>query len=278
MNYRHSFHAGNFADVFKHFILCLFLEKLREKDKGFFVLDTHAGIGKYDLIEKNQEYLNGIAKIYGRKIDSNFASYQEMVRRFNFFKELKIYPGSPKIIKNFLRPLDQAIFCELHQEDFVLLKRAFAGDKSVQIFKENGYQFLKSHLPPIEGRGLVLIDPPFEKENGREDDFLEIIKYLQEGIKRFAHGMYLIWYPIVDEKKVEKFYQSLDELKAKLKVADLLKIEFGIDASVNLEKPGFRKCGMIAINPPWQFEEKINKSLPLLLQALGQKNGEFRIR
>lgn len=276
MNYHHSYHAGNFADVFKHFALSLILEKLQEKENGFFVLDTHAGIGKYSL-ENNKEFAGGIAKIYNKKVDKIFASYLGLVKRFNFHKDLKNYPGSPKIIKNFLRSQDRAIFCELHQKDHILLRKAFAGDKSVQIFNQDGYQFLKSHLPPKENRGLILIDPPFEKENGKEDDFISLLKFLPEALKRFSHGTYLIWYPITDELKVKDFYQKLQIVREKFKEKEFCIMEIEVDTSLAFVGSAFSKCGLLIVNPPWQFCEKMSKALPMLLEHLGQDSGKFRI-
>jgi 23S rRNA (adenine2030-N6)-methyltransferase len=277
MNYHHIYHAGNFADVFKHFILCLCLEKLQEKENPFFVIDTHGGIGKYDLTTeiagKTAEYEDGILKLFSNQtIHSLFENYLNIVRNFNKLheNEIRIYPGSPLIIKQFLRKQDKAIFAELHQEDFILLKRNFAGDRQIKTLNQDGYLLLKSQLPNLIKRGLILIDPPFEKGNGKEDDFTQIIKYLEEGYKRFATGIYLIWYPIVNEKLINNFYKKIKELK----LSKTLISEIIIDQKI---EDGFKGCGMIIINAPWQSEEKLSQALPLLLKYLQKPEGKFKI-
>lgn len=277
MNYHHLYHAGNFADVFKHLILTWCLEKLQEKEKPFLVIDTHAGISKYDLTSeianKTAEYKDGILKLLDVKnINPIFKNYLNIVRQFNRLnnEEIRTYPGSPQIIKQFLRDDDRAIFAELHGQDFQILKRNFAGNPKITTLNQDGYLLLKSHLPPISKRGLVLIDPPFEKENGKEDDFVQIIKYLKEAYKRFATGIYLVWYPIVDEKLIEKFYSQIKELK----IEKILISEIIIDEGI---KNGFKGCGMIIINAPWQLDEKLSTALPLLLEYLNKPQGRFSI-
>lgn len=274
MNYRHIFHAGNFADVFKHFILCLCLEKLREKENPFFVIDTHSGIGKYDLksevANKTAEYKDGILKLMAQKnIDPIFKNYIDIVKKFNQFEkdlsegEINIYPGSPQFVKQFLRENDKAIFAELHPQDFILLKRNFAGNQKIKMLNQDGYLLPKSYLPNVVKRGLVLIDPPFEKENGREDDFAQIVKYLKEAYRRFATGIYLIWYPIVDEKLTNNFHEQIKNLK----IDKILISEIIIDQKIT---DGFKGCGMLIINAPWQLEEKLSRALPLMLEYFGK--------
>lgn len=276
MNYHHIFHSGNFADVFKHLILCLCLEKLQEKENPFFVIDTHSGLGKYDLTSdlanKTAEYKEGIIKIIQvDNIDPIFKKYLDIVKSFNRSNsgEIRTYPGSPQIIKNFLRENDKAIFSELHPKDYLSLKRNFAGNKKIKTLNQDGYLLLKSYLPPLIKRGLILIDPPFEKENGKEDDFLQIIKYLKEAYKRFATGIYLIWYPIVDEKSISKFHRQI----AKHNFSKTLISEIIIDPKTE----GFKGCGMIIINTPWQLNEKLNHTLPLLLKYLNKPFGKIKL-
>ncbi len=275
MNYHHIFHSGNFADVFKHWILCLCLERLQEKENPFFVIDTHSGIGKYDLTSelanKTGEYKDGILKLLEAKnVHPLFKNYLNIVKRFNQLNEgeLKTYPGSPQIIKQFLREGgDKAFFSELHPQDYQLLRRNFAGNQKVTTLNQDGYLLLKSHLPPAIKRGLILIDPPFEKENGRADDFEQIVKYIKEAYKRFATGIYLVWYPIVDEKITGMFHQKIKDLNIpKTLIAELI-----IDKNI---KEGFKGCGMFIINPPYQLEEKLSIGLPLILDYLNQANGK----
>jgi 23S rRNA (adenine2030-N6)-methyltransferase len=195
-----------------------------------------------------------------------------VVKNFNRLhpEEIRVYPGSPQIIKQFLRQNDKAIFAELHPQDYLLLKRNFAGNKKIKTINDDGYLLLKSHLPPLIKRGLILIDPPFEKENNRPDDFAQIIKYLEAAYKRFATGIYLIWYPIVNEKIISNFHSEIKNLQ----IAKILISEIVIDQKI---KDGFKGCGMIIINPPWQLEEKLSIALPLMLQYLEKPFGKFRV-
>lgn len=278
MNYHHIFHAGNFADVFKHLVLCLCLEKLQEKENPFLVIDTHSGIGKYDLTSelanKTAEYKDGIEKILQvQNPHPYFKNYLNIVKKFNQLSggELKFYPGSPQIIKQFLRENDRAIFAELHNQDFQILKRNFAGNYKTTVLNQDGYLLLKSHLPHIIKRGLVLIDPPFERENGREDDFESIVKYLKDGYKRFATGIYLVWYPIIGEKSLSNFHQKIKDLNfPKTLISELI-----IDKNI---KEGFKGSGMLIINAPYQLEEKLNIVLPLILKYLNKENGTFLLK
>ncbi len=277
MNYHHIFHSGNFADVFKHLIVCLCLEKLQEKEAPFFVIDTHSGIGKYDLTSelanKTGEYKDGILKLFQTpNINSLFSSYIKIVKKFNQLNqgELRTYPGSPQIIKQFLRENDKAIFAELHPQDFLLLKRNFAGNQKITTLNQDGYLLLKSHLPPLIKRGLILIDPPFERQNGREDDFVQIVKYLKEAHKRFATGIYLLWYPIIGEKTNHQFHQEIRNLG----IEKTLTAEIIIDQNI---KEGFKGCGMVIINSPYQLDEKLKTILPLILNYLGKQQGKTKL-
>ncbi len=277
MNYHHIFHSGNFADVFKHLILCLCLEKLQEKENPFFVIDTHSGIGKYDLsselANKTGEYKGGILKLLQAKnIHPIFSSYLKIVEKFNRLNpgELKIYPGSPQIIKEFLRENDKAVFAELHPQDYLLLRKNFVGNYKTTTLNQDGYLLLKSHLPPSIKRGLILIDPPFEKENGREDDFVQMIKYLQEAYRRFATGIYLLWYPIVDKNTTRQFHQEILNLGIK----KTLVAEIIIDQNI---KEGFKGCGMVVVNFPYQLDKKLALALSLILDYLGKKSGTTKL-
>jgi 23S rRNA (adenine2030-N6)-methyltransferase len=273
MNYHHTFHAGNFADVLKHLTLCLCLEKIQERGQPFFAIDTHCGIGKYDLTcnEANRtgEFREGILRLLSvSNPHPIFTNYINIVNRFNRFNEgkIKTYPGSPQIIKQFLREGDKGIFAELNPNDFQILRRNFAGDKRITTLRQDGYQLLKSNFPPEIKKGLVLIDPPFEKGNGRANDFDEIIKYLKEAHKRFSNGIYLVWYPIVSEHETTKFYQKIKDLK----IPKILTAELIIDKNI---RNGFKGCGMLIINPPDQLDEKLKIALPLILEYLGAKCG-----
>lgn len=277
MNYRHIYHAGNFADIFKHLILCLCLEKLHEKSTSFFALDTHAGIGKYDLFNEKSlrtfESDEGIKKILQQK---NFQEllperYLTILAKINrcevaeLPEKLKVYAGSPMIIKDYLRRDDRAIFAELNREDFVSLRRHFAGNPKFTLLNEDGFHLVKSKLPPLEKRGLIIIDPAFEKDQNKiSADYEKIISTLKEANKRFAHGVYLVWHPIIksDKDVLKKFYHEMSELKFEKK----MHIIFDIGAKKDETK--MTANGMFIFNAPWQLDEKLQMILPQVLQIL----------
>lgn len=287
MNYHHIYHAGNFADIFKHIILTLCLEKLHEKPAPFFVLDTHAGIAKYDLSDekslKTFEAEEGIKKILSQK---NF--YELLPPRLltilaklnhceidELPKKASLYGGSPVIIKDYLRARDRAIFAELNRDDFQILKKHFAGNPKFSLTREDGFQLLRSKLPPLEKRGLVIIDPAFEKDQKTvSDDYAKIIEGLMDAHKRFAHGIYLVWYPIIksDQEVLEKFYCAMAELKFE----KALRITFDIGDDTKEAK--MHACGMFIFNAPWQLDEKLKEILPPILSVLQKgKDASFKI-
>lgn len=250
MNYRHTYHAGNFADVFKHCVLIMLAQSLFKKNSPILFLDTHAGVGEYDLIseiaQKTREYENGIARIYELpNCPSVIQPYLDIVRAFNSHaKTLRFYPGSPLILRKLTRAQDHMILTELHQEDIQALKRYFYQDQQVAVHHMDGYQALKAFLPPKHGRGLILIDPPFEEKN----EFAQIIAGLQTALKRFSNGIYLVWYPIKDLIEVKNFYTKLKSIKCK----NILTTELAINK--NIENSGLTSCGLAIINAPWKFE------------------------
>ena len=264
MNYRHIYHAGNFADVFKHIVLIMLVQALTKKDKAILFMDTHAGIGKYDLTtemaQKTNEYTQGFLKLYQKNYHPDndpavIASYKNLINALNLGQEIPtLYPGSPWIIKALMRPQDQLILTELHPEDILTLKRNFAHNKQIAIHHLSGYAALKAFLPPKCGRGLVLIDPPFEDKN----EFGQILASLDGALKRFKNGIYLIWYPIKDRGQVEQFYQQLGRLEVK----NWLMREFGLMSEQPMS--GLSKCGIAILNPPWQFEHELDQMIAWL--------------
>jgi len=212
MNYRHIYHAGNFGDVFKHAILTLLIQNLLRKDTSFCYLDTHAGIGVYNLLstaaQKTKEYESGIVKLlkcenYPKELDTYLGIVKKLHEGY--------YPGSPYIVRSLLRPIDRMILLELHDDDIITLKQQFWNDKQVAVHHYDGYQGLKAFLPPKEHRGLVFMDPPFEQPN----EFDQIIVALKMATKRWATGIYAVWYPIKDLKAVNKFKNDLNSLALK---------------------------------------------------------------
>lgn len=267
MNYRHGFHAGNFADVLKHVVLIELLRLLTLKDKKLFVLDTHAGAGGYDLAGEEAlrtgEAEAGILRLAGASrtgmppaVAHYLAAVAAYDRKFGTPTGVpRHYPGSPRLIRTALRTGDRFVACELHPQAALALKREFAGDRAVEVRQVDGYQALKALLPPPERRGLVLIDPPFEAAN----EFDRVGRALRQGLRRFATGCYAVWYPIKDEAAAE-FAASLAHLK-------LLTLELRLGEAV---PPGkLAACGVAVVNPPWKLEEAMGEALGWIAPRLG---------
>ena len=285
MNYQHYFHAGNFADIFKHSILCFCLEKLHEKPNSFLAIDTHSSSAKYSIfdekIAKTNEFNEGLRTILDQP---NFQQilpqkFLEILAKINVCEiqelpsKLKYYAGSPLIIKNFLRFDDKAIFAENNHPIFQELRKNFVGNQKILCLQENGFDLLKSKLPPREKRALILIDPAYEKNHNLiSNDYQDAINSLQDGQRRFANGIYLLWYPIIegDEKNLANFYQKITELKFE-KISQII-----FDIGKNLEFPKkMHACGMFIFNMPWQVDEKINLYFPKILKALKKSEESF---
>ncbi len=287
MNYRHAYHAGNFADVFKHVILTLCLEKFHEKPAPFFALDTHSGIAKYDLFDEKAlrtfESDEGIKKILAQKnfteiLPERFLIILAKLNRCEISElpeKMKFYAGSPMIIKDYLRARDRAIFAELNREDFAQLRRHFAGNPKFSLNNSDGFHLLKSKLPPLEKRGLIIIDPAFEKNQSKISvDYNNIVEGMHDAHKRFAHGVYLVWYPIIkgDEEVLKKFRREMSELKFE----KILHATFDIGSTNEEEK--MTASGMFIFNAPWQLDEKLKIILPQLLDVLKKgQDAKFEI-
>ncbi|MFO1085623.1 MAG: 23S rRNA (adenine(2030)-N(6))-methyltransferase RlmJ [Reyranellaceae bacterium] len=266
MNYRHGYHAGNFADVLKHVALCELLRLLTAKDKKLFVLDTHAGAGGYDLggdlARRTGEALGGIRRLAAAPragMPAAVARYLAAVaaydRKFGTAVEgPRRYPGSPRLVRAALRPGDRFVACELHPAEALSLKREFAGDRAVEVRQADGYKALKALMPPVERRGLVLIDPPFEAT----DEFERVLRALRQAVRRFATGCYALWYPIKDETAAS-FVEALAPFEPLRLTLDLGEGE-----------PGkLSACGLAVINPPWRFDEAMREALPWIAARLG---------
>lgn len=267
MNYRHIYHAGNFADVFKHWILTLVLEKLCQKDTPFCLLDTHAGLGLYDLQHANAqitlEHKAGVAKVIDRDLTHKFDSYKTIIKSY---QSQQIYPGSAAIMQYFLRDGDRLFLNELHPQDYLELRDNFVADQRIKIFNNDAYQSLKALLPPKERRGLVFIDPAFEQK----DEFTQLINGLREAVKRFANGIYVIWYPIKDRKIIDRFYRNL----LKLSLDSCISIE--LHANENMDTQ-LTSNGLVIINPPWQLDAAILDGMPDLLKYLDFAHGTYKL-
>lgn len=263
LSYRHSFHAGNHADVLKHTVQSLIIESLKEKDKPFLYLDTHAGAGRYQLsgehAERTGEYLEGIARIWAQEsVPEELKTYLEAVSALNPRGDLRFYPGSPLIAAHLLRDHDKLNISELHPSDFPLLRNEFSRDNRARVVREDGYQQLKSQLPPLSRRGFVLIDPPYELKS----DYQDVVKGIQEGHRRFATGTYAVWYPVVLRQQIKRMVKDFQATG----IRKILQIELAVRP--DSDQRGMTASGMIVINPPWKLESQMKSVLPWLHNVL----------
>ncbi|MFK7995567.1 MAG: 23S rRNA (adenine(2030)-N(6))-methyltransferase RlmJ [Granulosicoccus sp.] len=265
MSYRHSFHAGNFADVVKHVVLVEILNHMVQKEKPFEYIDTHSGAGIYDFgsgnAQKLQEHANGI----GRLNENDFpelAHYFKVIKSLNPSNDLNVYPGSPVIAQYFLRPQDRAWLFELHPQDYELLRENTDKNRKTKVRCENGFEGLNALLPPVSRRGVVLVDPSYEIKS----DYERVIEHIVRGYQKFSSGVYAIWYPVVDRRKIDAMESAL--IKSKIK--NIQRFELGI-AEDSAER-GMTASGMIVINPPWTLFDKMSALLPKLAQRLTDDN------
>jgi 23S rRNA (adenine2030-N6)-methyltransferase len=275
VNYRHAYHAGNFADVVKHAVLALLIERLKGKDAAFCVLDTHAGIGRYDLrsvpAQKTGEFRTGILRLLEhepRSLPGELKPYLGAVRALNggagfTAASLRWYPGSPRLVRSLMRRQDRLHLLELHPEDAAALSELFARDPQVTVQQADGYTGLKALLPPAERRGLVLIDPPFEKR----DEFVALARGLRQAYRRWATGQYLLWYPVKDRPPVQAFHQLLKEAG----IPRILMAEFLLRPDDDAGR--LNGCGLILVNPPWKTDAALQALLPSLATILGVEPG-----
>lgn len=268
MNYRHAYHAGNFADVLKHVVLARIVEYLKNKDKAFRVVDTHAGTGLYDLssdeAQRTGEWRGGIGRLMQADMPAQAATllapYLEAVRLVNPEGGLRFYPGSPRLVRALLRPQDRLTAIELHPADAALLKERFAGDWQVRAIELDGWLALGAHMPPKERRGLVLVDPPFE-EGG---EFERLVDGLETAWQRWPGGVYALWYPVKDRTAVNRF-------RATLGAAGIPKLlDIRLDIRSASAEPRLDGTGMIVVNPPYPLAGELKALLPILAGLLGE--------
>lgn len=268
MNYRHIYHAGNFADVFKHVILARLVAYLKRKDAAFRVIDTHAGTGLYDLAseeaQKTGEWRSGIGRLLDAAVADGPAGllrdYLDAVRALNPDGGIRRYPGSPWLVRHLLRRQDRLTAIELHPRDAKTLKELFAGDHQVRVIELDGWLSLGAHVPPKEKRGLVLIDPPFEEEG----EFDRMVAGLKTACRRWPGGVYAFWYPVKDRVAVGRFRQAL----ADTGIPKILDVSMTIRAPST--EPRLDGCGMAIVNPPFVLGEELTEILPLLTRRLGE--------
>jgi 23S rRNA (adenine2030-N6)-methyltransferase len=268
MNYRHAYHAGNFADVVKHAVLARIVEYLKLKEKAFRVIDTHAGIGLYDLsaeeAQKTGEWQDGIGRLVDATLKPEIANLLNpllgAVHAMNPGGGLRFYPGSPLIVRHLLRKQDRLSAIELHPADAALLSERFAGDFQARVIELDGWLALGAHLPPKEKRGLVLIDPPFEQEG----EFDRLVDGLVRAHRRWPGGIFALWYPLKDRAAVNRFRAGLVETG----IPKVLDIRFEVRSPS--PEPRLDGTGMIVVNPPYPLEAELRTLLPALKTLLAE--------
>ncbi|MBO0766083.1 MAG: 23S rRNA (adenine(2030)-N(6))-methyltransferase RlmJ [Hyphomicrobiaceae bacterium] len=275
MNYRHAYHAGNFGDVLKHTVFALIIEYLKRKPAPFRIIDTHAGRGRYALnseeAAKSGEWQGGIGRLLGMDaaplpapVAALLAPYLDAVRAENGARGLTVYPGSPLIARRLMRADDALVANELHPEEHARLKATAGRDRRVKVVALDGWLALKAQLPPKERRGLILIDPPFEADGELE----RMAEGLGEGLRRFATGVYVAWYPIKDPKPVARLHRALAAIDA---ATHPLRIELMLRRPVDLGR--LNGCGLVVLNPPHTLRDDLLRILPELTRRLRDREG-----
>ena len=266
LSYRHAFHAGNHADVLKHYVLSLVLAYTVQKDKPYWYIDTHAGAGLYSLSEgystKNAEHTEGIDKLLAaNSLPESLASYVAQIQSLNN-STTSVYPGSPAIAEHYLRADDKMRLFELHPNDYKILCENFEGlGRQVKIDMQNGFAGIKACLPPQPRRAVVLIDPPYEDKQ----DYDHVVTCIKDSLKRFANGTYIVWYPILQREEPD---EMLDSLYA-LDVPDWLHVSLSIHAP-SPEGFGMHGSGLFIINPPWTLPATLAETMPVLTELLAR--------
>lgn len=274
MNYHHEFHAGNFADVFKHIFLTRALLHLCAKPAPFRYIETHAGAGIYDLLgpqaEKTTEWRGGIGKLTAAEPPAEvrplIEPYLRIVTPLIEGKPPR-YGGSPWMAKALLRLQDRMLLCELHPEAFATLRANFGRDARLKPFQIDGYAGLKAFLPPVERRGLVLIDPPFEAA----DEFAKAAEALGTAWRKWATGIYMLWYPVKDVEAVASFLMALADKGIKR----VLRLELQTNAPARQGR--LARCGLVIVNPPFRLDVEAEILLPWLAGTLGDDEPSFLI-
>lgn len=275
LSYRHGFHAGNHADVLKHVVFVQLLQALTKKDKPLWVVDTHAGAGRYSLehgyAARNAEYESGIARLWSRTdLPPALSAYVREVHAANPDGSLRTYPGSPQIALQATRDQDRLRLFERHTNESKALHENMAGaGRRVAIVVGDGFAGLKSVLPPPSRRGLVLIDPSYEEVS----DYRAVLAAMREALQRFATGTYAVWYPQLTRRESEALPGQLRRLAG----GDWLDVALGVRAPA-ADGFGLHGSGMFVFNPPWNLEKPLREAMPPLVAALGQDAGAaFRL-
>jgi 23S rRNA (adenine2030-N6)-methyltransferase len=266
MNYRHAYHAGNHADVLKHAVLARVIEHMKKKDKPFRIIDAHAGTGLYDLggteAGKTGEWEGGIGRLaepLAAEAEALLAPYRAVIAALNPQGGVRLYPGSPELALRLMRDSDRMIANELHPEDAMALERHFIRDGRVDVTSMDAETCLKSRLPPPERRGVILIDPPYEVKNEAE----KALRMLAHGLRRFAKGVYLLWYPVKADQTAETIPAAVKEMG----VPSTLKVELRVRET--FAAGGLAGSGLVIVNAPWKLDEELRVLVPALAERLG---------
>ncbi|GAB3485905.1 23S rRNA (adenine(2030)-N(6))-methyltransferase RlmJ [Marinomonas epiphytica] len=274
LSYRHIYHAGNHADILKHLIVSQVCRHFIKKESPFFYLDTHAGIGQYELAsdqaQKNKEFESGIGRLLNEdNLPEPIEAFLDIVRQMNPGSELSLYPGSPKVVDYYVRQKDKLHLCELHPNDYPLLAALFPNKRRANVVKDNGFAAVKAMLPPPQKRAFTLMDPPYEVKK----DYQFVVQALQEGHKRFPQGTYAIWYPVLSRKQADQLLQDVKSTQ----IRNVLLIELCIRDTE--KERGMAGSGMILVNPPWTLEKDCQACLPVLKDLLAEdEQADFQIR
>jgi len=281
MNYRHAFHAGGFADVIKHIVLVRILSYLQDKQAPFRVIDTHAGAGVYDLTgdeaRRSGEWLTGIARVMQARFSETalplVAPYLDIVRAFNPQRDLKAYPGSPLIARALLRPQDRLTACEVEPKARKRLIEALRRDTQARVVDLDGWVALPAFVPPKERRGLVLIDPPYEKK----DEFERLAEGFAQAFVKWPTGSYLLWYPVKSRRATDSLARHVaGVVGAGASPGKCLRLEFSV--APQMAEAGLTSAGLLIVNPPWKLAAELKAILPELEKPLGQGGaGRFRL-
>jgi 23S rRNA (adenine2030-N6)-methyltransferase len=266
MNYRHAFHAGNFADVLKHVVLARIVAHLRAKPAAFRAIDIHAGAGLYDLsgeeANRTGEFHNGIERLIHAPLDAKarqlLSPYLDAVAAHNPTARLTAYPGSPALLRYWLRPQDRLIACEFEPKAAAALAQTLRGDHRAKAVTIDGWTALAAYVPPKERRGLVIVDPSYEQPN----EFTRLFEGLQAAHRKWPTGIYLLWYPIKERREPDTLARRL----ARSGIAKIVRVE--LDLTIPKRDSGLRGSGLIVVNPPWTLERELAVLLPVLASVL----------
>lgn len=269
LSYRHAFHAGNHADVLKHYVLSLVLDYFNQKSAPYWYIDTHAGAGLYALrdafSQKNGEFETGIARLtHAKNLPASLSRFIECIQSFNSPNALDFYPGSPKIAAQHVRTDDKIRLFELHPKDFQLLLSNFSEkSRQTKVILQNGFDGIKACLPPPVRRAVILIDPPYEMK----EDYTQVVDCIKDSLKRFSTGTYMVWYPLLQRPEPAQMLQNLKNLNPH----NWLNIQLSVQ-SPNENGFGMYGSGVFIINPPYVLPALLHESMPVIKDLLSLDN------